>query len=154
MFSFVLSGILANPWRAVAIGITVVMGLWVGLLTIQTNHYKAKAVRIEAEYEGFKLKVAQLGEAAEADKKRKEAQQKEASNNVAKAYEARIADLRRRYAGMRASNPGGGRVPEVPDPAAVADAAAADPVRAGQCAETTQQLISLQDWINLQQQVK
>jgi hypothetical protein len=64
--------LIAN-WRLVLE--VVVIGALALALTFQTTakrHYKAKAEAVQAEFDGFKLKVAALGEAAKADAKRKE----------------------------------------------------------------------------------
>jgi len=87
-----LTFLLSNHWRTACIALALVMAIGGAILKAQVGHYRAKAERIEAEYEGFKLKVAALGEAAEANKKRKEADN---AKRIAVAVADRNDDLRR-----------------------------------------------------------
>ncbi len=75
------------------------------------------------------------------------------TEGVKNEYEARIATLRSQYAGrVRQCDTSGSKVPRTSATTSRADDLAADSRLAGLCAETTQQLISLQQWITKQQE--
>jgi hypothetical protein len=106
--------LIAN-WRLVLE--VLVIGALAIVLTFQTTakrHYKAKAEAVQAEFDGFKLKVAQLGEAAKADAKRQET---ENADRLRKA-DAAAADARATLARWVSRYGAGGRgVPESSAPA-------------------------------------
>lgn len=75
------------------------------------------------------------------------------TNNVATDYETKLREIRQHYLSVGTSNglridTTSGRVSTVPDTASKPDGKTVDVVFVGQCAETTQQLISLQDWVS------
>lgn len=71
------------------------------------------------------------------------------NKGIKNEYEARISAIRNYYSnGVR--NSSGGAVPSLPNSTIGIDAKTTDFVFIGQCAETTQQVISLQNWINEQ----
>lgn len=69
-------------------------------------------------------------------------------------YEARIATLRQFYGSGVRLNADGRQVPANANSTARIDGFAADAILAGQCAETTQQLVSLQEWLKQQGNVQ
>lgn len=106
--------LIAN-WRLILEAVIVgVLVLALGFQTTAKRHYKAKAEAVQAEFDGFKLKVAQLGEAAKADAKRKET---ENADRLKKA-DAAAADARATLARWVSRYGAGGRgVPESSAPA-------------------------------------
>jgi hypothetical protein len=143
--------LLAGRWRLILEVAGIVIALIViSVVMIQRNHARNQRDALQV----FKTEAEALGRLAQAKAKATEKTQKEITADVAKGYEARIAAIRKHYGGLRQPDSGGGGVRSFPEAAAVANAAAADPVFAGICAETTQQLIDLQSWINLQGSVK
>jgi predicted transcriptional regulator len=77
------------------------------------------------------------------------------SETVKNEYEIKIAGLRNRYANTSRVCDQGGRpnkLSKTSPTTSRADELAADSRLAGLCAETTQQLISLQQWISKQQE--
>jgi hypothetical protein len=76
------------------------------------------------------------------------------TKGIRNEYEARIAALRQFYGSGVRLNASGGQVPAHALTAPRVDGFAADAILAGQCAETTQQLVSLQDWIKQQGNVQ
>lgn len=84
-------------------------------------------------------------------------QQNRITKKAEESYAKDVASIRSVYDGLRKSN-GGGSVSSVPDTTsnhagATAHYVSVAPDLATRCAETTQQVISLQYWINEQQQV-
>ena len=72
------------------------------------------------------------------------------TEGVKDEYEARIAALRNYYTNRVQSNPRGSNLPTVSGSAPRVDESAGNPVFVGQCAEVTQQLVSLQKWVEKQ----
>lgn len=69
------------------------------------------------------------------------------SKGIKNEYEAKIAALRNYYSsGLH--NSSSGKMPSLSNPPIGADANPSYSVLAGQCSETTQQLVSLQEWLN------
>lgn len=127
------------PWAAVAF-----VSAWLGY-AITANHYRA----VIAE------------NAAAAEKAFSEAQnrvieqqktQQIITSKVSSDYEKKIAEIRRQYQsvgnsnGVRINTPSGG-LSVVPNPTGESNGRTADVLFVGECAETTQQLISLQEWV-------
>ena len=69
------------------------------------------------------------------------------TKKVEDAYKSKIDAIRATY-GMH--NPSSGAMPTIPNTTIRIDDPASNWVLAQQCTETTQQLVSLQDWIRLQ----
>ena len=85
-----------------------------------------------------------------------EAVQKEhelVTKGIQDEYDAKLALLRQYYANGVRSN-GSSSMPGIATTPKIADATAAYSVLAGQCAETTLQLVELQKWINEQIGIK
>jgi len=85
-----------------------------------------------------------------------EAVQKEhelVTKGIQNEYDAKLALLRQYYANGVRSN-GSSSMPGIATTPKIADATAAYSVLAGQCAETTLQLVELQKWINEQIGIK
>jgi len=75
------------------------------------------------------------------------------TKGIANEYDAKLALLRQYYAsGVR--QPNSSSVSNLSSTSAIANASAAYSELIGQCAETTQQLVSLQEWINQQIGIK
>lgn len=104
--------------------------------------------RSEVEaYATFRAEVAAEGEKARAHAEQVKQQHEEINREVSDAYAKNIDALRSFYSRLQ-SRPGSGGMPRLPDPPARIDEIPADALPlAGLCAETTQQLIDLQDWL-------
>ena len=77
------------------------------------------------------------------------------TKGIANEYEAKLAALRNYYRATSVwNNPSSSKVSGISTAPTVADVATAYNLLAGSCAETTQQVVSLQDWINQQIGVK
>lgn len=107
----------------------------------------------QAKFDQYK---AEVSAAAKVEQDRLDELAKRQSNISKKAevrHEKSMASIRSTYAALRMrSTTGGGSVPAVPDTAsqpaeATAHYVSVAPELAEQCAQTTQQLIDLQDWV-------
>ena len=107
-----------------------------------------------SRYVKYKAEVEVIAKAQEAHVESITKQQEITTNLIQKEYDAKLALLRNYYAGG-VRQPNSGAMPTnsgiTPKPF---DALAAYSVLAGQCAETTQQLVSLQEWLNEQMSIK
>lgn len=110
----------------------------------------------------FKAQVQAVGDAQEAKTAKIIADQKEITKNAAQTYAGKLAALKRD--GVRLVNPGGGEIAQLSCGPTRTDGPAADalpPVAAvpekdftelaGLAAQTTLQLLGLQDWVRQQQ---
>jgi hypothetical protein len=123
--------------------IVIVLGLayWKGYDTMRDKHLL------------FVAEVKSIGEAQEAANKSAVEIAEVITEGVKNEYEARIANLRSQYSGrVRQCSPSSGKVSGASNTTTRADDLASDSRLAGLCAETTQQLISLQQWIIKQQE--
>ena len=108
------------------------------------------------KFMAFKTKVAQEAKAQEVKIDSIKKQNDLVTEGVKNEYEAKIAAIRNYYAsiGVRYTGSSGSKMPGLSPTSPGFDAATAYPILAGQCTETTLMLVSLQDWIRLQTQVK
>ena len=97
----------------------------------------------------IKSEVERLGLEAKEKVKREIERQEKVTKDVSTDYEKRLDYLRDTYNRLRDSRSGG--VPSVPEAPRSIDEIPANAIPLGAvCAETTQQLISLQEWIKAQ----
>jgi hypothetical protein len=123
--------------------IVIALGLayWKGYDTMRDKHLL------------FVAEVKSIGEAQEAANKSAVEIAEVITEGVKNEYEARIANLRSQYSGrVRQCSSSSGQVSGASNTTTRADDLASDSRLAGLCAETTQQLISLQQWIVKQQE--
>lgn len=106
-----------------------------------TGYYKGYQVYVE-----FKAEVAAAGKAQELLNQQKTEMHNVITEGVKNEYETKLAALRNYYS-KRVQYPNGGNVPSLPNTTGSANGPAANPEFVGQCAETTAQLVSLQEWI-------
>lgn len=97
----------------------------------------------------FKTELEAKAKAQDMLNKAAEQKNKLIAENVKNEYEARLAALRNYYVGLRHTDTN--KMPRVSDSTSTTYAETSNPVFVGQCAETTLQLISLQNWIKLVQ---
>ena len=97
----------------------------------------------------FKTELEAKAKAQDMLNKAAEQKNKLIAENVKNEYEARLAALRNYYVGLRHTN--SNKMPSVSNSTHRVDEATTDPIFIGQCAATTLQLISLQNWIMLVQ---
>ena len=137
-----LSGLL-SPFQKIAI-----VGLLSGLVFF-AGYYKG--FRHERDrFNAFKTELEAKAKAQEMLNKAAEQRNKLIAENVKNEYETRISVLRNYYAN-RMRYPDSDKMPSLPIATHRVDEATTDPIFIGQCAETTLQLVSLQNWIMLVQ---
>lgn len=133
MFSLLLSPLQKIGLYAVLSGLLFFAGYYKG------NQYQKE------KFNAFKTELEAKAKAQEMLNKATEQKNKLIAENVKNEYEARLAALRNYYVGLRHTDTN--KLPRVPDSTSTTYAEASHPVFVGQCAETTLQLVSLQDWI-------
>jgi len=101
----------------------------------------------------YKDQVRIEAEKAQAHTESVQKQQALITKGIQDEYDAKLALLRQYYANGVRSN-GSSSMPGIATTPKIADATAAYSVLAGQCAETTLQLVELQKWINEQIGIK
>lgn len=145
--------------RALAL-LALVAALWGHGAYTGYKHAHSETVALQGQFDTFKAETAALGKAAEAKVALVEAKQKEITDALTKEYARRLAALPK-FGGVRQpTNPGGGEIAVFSCPASGPHAAAADAVFVAQAdfdtlanlaAQTTVQLLGLQDWLRQQQ---
>jgi hypothetical protein len=130
-------------WK-LAIAGAVIVGAFLAGWNVRNNDYKA-----------FKLEVEHTAQAQEANVKSIQKQQALVTKSVEKEYEAKLAAVRNYYKSTSVwNNPSSSKVSGISASPSATDVITAYNVLAGQCAETTQQIVSLQSWLNEQMGIK
>lgn len=131
-----------NLYWTLGIGaISLIIGLGTG--------YKFEASR----FDSYKLKVQVAAKVQQAETKQKEAESITTTREINDAYQDNIRHIRMYYANKLRHTTGGSGMSQISNTTIGADEASSNPVLAGQCAETTDQLNQLQDWIKKQQDI-
>jgi hypothetical protein len=101
----------------------------------------------------YKTSVENAVKAQEAHVESIKKQQEITTTSIQKEYDAKLALLRQYYAnGVR--QPSANKLPTISSTTSGIDPTAAYSILIEQCAETTQQLVSLQEWLNEQMGIK
>jgi len=104
-------------------------------------------------YVAYKAEVEAIAKVQEAHNESIVKQQDLVNKGIKNEYESKLSAVRNFYAsGVR--NPSSGSMSGISPAPKGTDAETAYPILAGQCAETTAQLTSLQDWVNAQVGIK
>lgn len=103
-------------------------------------------------FKEYRMKVEAEGKQAEVKVKEVKKEQELATKGIENEYVAKINAIRANYERVR--DTGGGSMPTFPGTTVSVDDRTANIVFIEQCTETTQQLKSLQEWINLQETIK
>ena len=106
-----------------------------------------------ARYLAYKSEVEATAKTQEEKVKSIEAQHALVTKGISDEYEAKLAAVHNYYSGVQ-FNSSSRSVPGISAAPKGTDAETAYPILAGQCAETTAQLTSLQDWLNEQIGIK
>ena len=99
----------------------------------------------------FKVQIEAQAKIQEAENAAKIKQSELVNKGIQNEYDAKLSALHNYY---RVQHGNASNLPTNADTTKIADASTAYTILAGQCAETTAQLISLQDWINQQVGIK
>jgi hypothetical protein len=130
-------------WK-LAIAGAVIVGAFLAGWNVRNNDYKA-----------FKIEVEHTAQAQEANVKSIQKQQALVTKGITNEYEAKLAAVRQYYKSTSVwNNPSSGKVSGISTSPSATDVITAYNVLAGQCAETTQQIVSLQSWLNEQMGIK
>ena len=143
----------AWAWRWIAIAL--VAATLAGYVALRVHsHDQVKYDALKLEYANFVSATKAQGVAQEQHTAKIAAAQDKATKEAADDYTKRITDLRayyaRRLSDESRKRAGSSQVPGIPATPGGTDEGAAYYELAGACAETTQQLVSLQDWIRAQ----
>lgn len=125
------------------------------------SHSHKQTVAVQGQFDAFRATVAAEGRAAEQRAAKITADQKGITDALTQEYARRLAALPK-FGGLhQPTNPGGGEIAILSCAATGPNAATAEPVPAvaqadfdtlaNLAAQTTQQLVSLQDWVREQQ---
>jgi hypothetical protein len=118
----------------------------IGLVAVLfgTGYYRGYSAE-KQRFDAFKTELEASAKAQEKINQQIEQKNKLIADNSKREYEAKIVALRHYYDRLRHSDTN--KLPSAAITAHRVDEKATDPVFIGQCAETTLQLISLQDWV-------
>jgi uncharacterized protein (UPF0210 family) len=107
------------------------------------------------DYKAYKQSVEIVAKTQEAKVESIQKQHALVTKGIENEYEAKLSAIRNYYKSTSVWNKSNSStMPSLSAAPSVADVATAYNILAGQCSETTQQLISLQDWINAQIGIK
>ena len=127
------------------------IGLYAVLVALVFGAGYYKGFRNERDrFVAFKTELEAKAKAQDMLNKAAEQRNKLIAENVKNEYETRISVLRNYYAN-RLRHPDSDKMPSLPIATHRVDEATTDPIFIGQCAETTLQLISLQNFVKLVQ---
>ena len=105
------------------------------------------------DFNDYKKEVEIVAKTQEEKVKSIRSQQELVNKGIENEYNAKLALLRNYYAnGVR--QPSSGAMPTISSTTSGLDAITAYNLLAGQCAATTQQIVSLQDWLKEQMSIK
>jgi hypothetical protein len=108
-----------------------------------------------SRYIEFKKSVEVVAKTQEAKVESIQKQHELVTKGIANEYEAKLSALRNYYRATSVwNNSSSGKVSGISTAPTIADVATSYNLLAGQCAETTQQVVSLQDWIRQQIGIK
>ena len=118
----------------------------IGLVAVLfgTGYYRGYSAE-KQRFDAFKAELVASAKAQEKINQQIEQKNKLIADNSKREYEAKIIALRHYYDGLR--HPDTNKLPSAAIAAHRVDEKATDPIFIGQCAETTLQLVSLQDWV-------
>ena len=106
-----------------------------------------------SRYLEYKKEIEIVAKTQEAHVESIKKQQELTTTSIQKEYDAKLALLRNYYAGG-VRQPNTSKLPTISNTTNGFDPITAYNLLAGQCAETTQQLVSLQSWLNEQMGIK
>jgi len=108
-----------------------------------------------SRYIEYKKSVEIIAKIQEAKVESIQKQHELVTKGIANEYEAKLSAIRNYYKSTSVwNNPSSSKVSGISTAPTVADVATAYNLLASSCAETTQQVVSLQDWINQQIGIK
>ena len=128
----------------IGIAVLLICGVFYAGWHTRNKDFLAYKATVEATAKTQELHIAEVKK-----------QQELATKSAEKEYEAKLAAIRNYYRSTSVwNNPSSGQMSGLSPTAQLANVTAAYTELIGKCAETTQQLVSLQDWINEQIGIK
>ena len=118
----------------------------IGLVAVlfSTGYYRGYSAE-KQRFDAFKAELVASAKAQEKINQQIEQKNKLIADNSKREYEAKIVALRLYYDRLRHADTN--KLPSASITSHRVDEAATDPIFIGQCAETTLQLVLLQDWV-------
>ncbi len=118
------------------------------------GYYKGYSAEHQ-KFIAFQEQVKSIAKTQEAKNESIVKQNELVTDGIKNEYEAKLAALRSYYAKrVQLPSSGSGNVSGISGASASANGYTSDPEFVGRCAETTAQLVSLQDWVKKQMSVK
>jgi len=132
----------------------ILAGVMIVIAAFGSGYYKGYSAEHD-KFVAFQEQAKVVAKTQEAKNESIVKQNELVTEGVKNEYEAKLAALRSYYS-KRVQQPStsGGNVSSVSKPSAGANGSTSDPEFVGRCAETTAQLVSLQDWIKKQTSIK
>jgi hypothetical protein len=125
-----------------------------GIVCVLGIFYAGWHIR-DVDYMAFKKEVESVSKAQEAHVESIQKQQALVTKGIKDEYDAKLSAVRNYYKSTSVwNNASGSQVPGISPAPSSADVITAYNVLAGQCAETTLQLVQLQKWLNEQVGIK
>jgi len=138
---------ISNPYMILGAALIV-------LAAFGSGYYKGYSTEHD-KFVAFQEQVKIVAKTQEAKNESITKQYELVTDGVKNEYETKLAALRSYYSKrVQQSNTGSGNLPSVSKPSAAASGSTSDPEFVGRCAETTAQLVSLQDWVKKQMEIK
>lgn len=130
--------------------VTIVVASLLGIVCIFSFGYYKGHHSVQVKFDAYKEEVKATAAAQQKQVEEVTAKQKQITKETQDAYKTKLANLRTYY-GMQSN--GSGSMLKVPNSTAGTNGYPSYTILVGQCAETTLQLSSLQDWVTTQQSV-
>ena len=138
---------ISNFAKSAVSGVSITNYLVVGLAALLIGLYGGYHYE-SIKFDDFKVRTIAEAKIQEAKTKEVISEQKQITQQVKDDYEAKIADIKRTYTNRVRINPSSGEVSTLPATAGGSDEITSNGLFIQQCAQTTTQLIFLQEWIN------
>ena len=132
----------------------ILAGVLIVIASFGSGYYKGYSNEHE-KFVAFQEQIKAIAKTQEAKNESIAKQHELVTEGVKNEYEAKLSAIHNAYAvSLQYTDPRRTDVPPVPVASARVIKIASDPEFVGRCAETTAQLVSLQDWVKKQMNVK
>ena len=132
----------------------ILAGVLIVIASFSTGYYKGYSAEHE-KFVAFQEQVKAIAKTQEAKNESIVKQNALVTDGIKNEYETKLSALRSYYSKrVQLNSAGSGNVSSLPSSSAGASGSTSDPEFVGRCAETTAQLVSLQDWVKKQMSVK
>ena len=132
----------------------ILAGVLIVIASFGTGYYKGYSNEHE-KFVAFQEQIKAIAKTQEAKNESIVKQNALVTDGIKNEYETKLSALRSYYSKrVQFHSPSGGNVSSISDASAAANGSTSNPEFVGRCAETTAQLVSLQDWVKKQMSVK